>query len=267
MTSINGFLPGQMLASIRFVQGYRYLDRCGETLIRLENNLGEGWLTAEPTPQSGALRHASLKMEVNFNSDAVSVTQRESVNIQEFSRVASIAYETICGVIEVERVIGPAVRIIYHRQAANLDDADAFLLRLGHVTARQNLINALCGTPSVIHFTTTREWEAMWGDELANHRLRVQCEASGSIPKPSYDARMSRRTRTLPIGQQKAILELAKKRSETVLADVFSTTLDVEFTLENEFSYRSFSYTDFLSNGASIVESAAFHLARSNHDQ
>ena len=38
-------------ASVRFVQGYRYLDRCGEALIKLENSLHEGWIPTEPTPK------------------------------------------------------------------------------------------------------------------------------------------------------------------------------------------------------------------------
>jgi hypothetical protein len=60
----------QIQASVRFLQGYRYLDKCGEALIKLENVLDKGWLPVEVSPKSGNIKNDQLGMTVAFSSEA-----------------------------------------------------------------------------------------------------------------------------------------------------------------------------------------------------
>lgn len=48
----SSFELNQIAFSLRPVQGYRYLDRCGEMIIKLENTLDSGWMPKDMTPQS-----------------------------------------------------------------------------------------------------------------------------------------------------------------------------------------------------------------------
>ena len=80
MAESAGFSILRLQLGIRFVQGYRYLDRCGEALIRLENSLAEGWIPAEATPTAGALKNAVLGMDVTFNSLGLGILQTDFIS-------------------------------------------------------------------------------------------------------------------------------------------------------------------------------------------
>jgi hypothetical protein len=48
--AVTDLKPTQFSFTVRFVQGYRFLDRCGDAIIRLEETLDEGWIPGELVP-------------------------------------------------------------------------------------------------------------------------------------------------------------------------------------------------------------------------
>lgn len=69
-------------ASIRFIQGYRYLDRCGEALVKLENTLADGWIPSETSPKAGVLKNDQLSMTASFSSESMTIQQAESISFE-----------------------------------------------------------------------------------------------------------------------------------------------------------------------------------------
>src|SRR5215213_5985905 len=99
----SGLEPHQLVATIRFIQGYRYLDRCGETLIRLEQTLAEGWIPTETTPASGTMKNDLLGMVVGFNSGSMTVQQSEFLSFEHFRDQTCKVYETLWRTLEIDR--------------------------------------------------------------------------------------------------------------------------------------------------------------------
>src|SRR5712691_1580952 len=99
MSVSTGFETHAIHFTLRFVQGYRYLDRCGECMVRLENNLAEGWIPHESTRTSGTLRNDTLGMIAQFNSDALSVQQMEFMSFEHFRAQVCRMYETLWPVL------------------------------------------------------------------------------------------------------------------------------------------------------------------------
>ena len=67
----------QQILTVRFDQGYRYLDKCGEAMIRLEEVLPPGWLPGQIDPNGAVMHNFALGMEVRFNSQWLTVVQAE----------------------------------------------------------------------------------------------------------------------------------------------------------------------------------------------
>ena len=186
MNELRGFQPANVVASVRFVQGYRYLDRCGEILIRLENELGEGWIPAEPSPQRGILRNYELGMELVFSSESMTIKQEELIVAEQLFGIAGCAYEIICGTTEIERVLSPAIRTVFKKRCSSLAESDQAIESLKLVTPSAHLTAALGGKPTVLHFTTTRESDEQWDGLPVHRRSRINAEGSGQIAQPIH---------------------------------------------------------------------------------
>ena len=70
----------EIVGSVKFVQGYRYLDKCGEALIRLEDELGEGWLPMDATVKGGGIVNEALGLKCVFSSQAISIENEHPIN-------------------------------------------------------------------------------------------------------------------------------------------------------------------------------------------
>lgn len=82
---ITPFNPTQFFFAVRFDQGYRYLDRCGEAVIRLEDTLDRGWIPGETIPTGGQFHNYSLGLWTQFNSSLLTVVQYEFMSHKHFA--------------------------------------------------------------------------------------------------------------------------------------------------------------------------------------
>src|SRR5438874_533320 len=112
MASGGSFAIHEHQLTIRFIQGYRYLDRCGEALVRLESVLGDGWLPIEAAPKGGGIKNDALGVVATFNTEAMTVQQSEFIAFETFLDSAGKIYDTLWQVFEIKRIIGPAMRIV-----------------------------------------------------------------------------------------------------------------------------------------------------------
>ncbi len=58
----------------RYKQGYRYLDRCGETMIEAENKI-KGWIAGEAVPTRGYMVNEAENMLFSFSSLKLDISQ------------------------------------------------------------------------------------------------------------------------------------------------------------------------------------------------
>ena len=263
MSQMNGFIPGEMLSVVKFVRGYRYLDRCGEILLRLEDDLGDGWIPGEASPNAGIIRNVDMGMEVVFNSDSMTVRQRELVVDEQLIHTASRVYEIICGAIEIDHVLAPTLRTVFQKRCDSIVKADETLMMMGLVLPSGGLCEALGGEPSIQHFTVVRETETTWEDLPVHCRVRINCIGSGQFQQPPFDDRLVRRARTLPTRQNDALKQLLAFREKFVSANTFSTSLDIEYSFEDEFPFQVFQYREFLQHALRNIQASASALARS----
>ena len=93
-----------MQLSVRFIQGYRYLDRCGECLIRLEAALEHSWIPVETSPNSGSMKNEAVGLSMIFNSEGLNVRQAEYLAFELFQDQSCKAYDVLWRTLEIERI-------------------------------------------------------------------------------------------------------------------------------------------------------------------
>jgi hypothetical protein len=147
MSAPTGFEFQSVQLSLRFIRGYRYLDRCGECLVRLEDVLEDGWIPSEASPTSGTMRNEPLGMGLIFNSEGMNVRQSEYMAFEEFADQACKIYETVWRVLGIERISTPSLVVFYQKgfDEDQEDDAERYLLEMKICRADEELLKTMGG--------------------------------------------------------------------------------------------------------------------------
>ena len=130
-------VPRQRVFEARYEQGYRYLDRCGDALLILEDMLSEAtrcvWLPQEATPTCARLMCPDLDTYVVFNASSLIIDHQVIGEAQfDFVAVATTALSTLVGRFDLQKMRRFGFRRFIIVPAANdsIDDADRLSLRL-----------------------------------------------------------------------------------------------------------------------------------------
>ncbi len=235
-------------ATIRFIQGYRYLDRCGEALIKLENVLTADWITTETSPKSGNIKNDQLGMAGAFSSEAMTVTQTEFVSFEHFLDQTCKIYDTLWQTFEIKRINAPTLRVFAQRgfEENELQEASKYLMSLGICTPHPTLVRILGGPIGNLESVLVTEDDVTWNDSLVHRRRRLQSQVVRQERQPPFDERMLKRARQLGDRQRDAIQGLNKLRKLHPPIAPVAVQLDVEDSFETEFNADEFDLPTFL---------------------
>ncbi|MDB5312087.1 MAG: hypothetical protein JWO38_6289 [Gemmataceae bacterium] len=235
--------------TVRFVQGYRYLDRCGEALINLERVLLPEWLPADIAPQGGGLRNDTLGMAAGFNTEAVSVNQSRVVAFEQYRDQACKIVDVLRSTFQVERVLSPAFACVFQRPFPEgvADEAESALLRLALMQPSPKLLDAVGGSPKSITFTVITTPSESWQGIPSRVTRRIEGKTVHQAEQKSIDQRILRRASMLPEKQRDAIAALQRlNRMHPPLAPV-AIEVQLETILEGEIDAKEFPLYDFIS--------------------
>jgi len=234
--------------SLRFIQGYRYLDRCGECLVRLEDVLEPGWIPVETSPTSGSMKNEPLGMTVNFNSEGMNVRQFEYLEFQSFSDQSCKIYETLWRALEIDRINTPCLRLHYQKgfDEDEEDKAEQHLLKMGLCQTDARLLQAMGGQQAALQITVVTQMDAQLHDSQVEWRRRLQANVVKQVRQQNFDARFLQRSRALGARQGDAIRAMQKlKKRHPDLAPV-AVQLEVEDSLDMDLSTKEFNMPDFI---------------------
>ena len=260
MANLHGFDLAQATFTVRLVQGYRYLDRCGEALIRLENTLGEGWLTGEIAPKGGSIRNEDLQLSSNFDTEQITVNQTDSPTLDAFRDSACRIAETLLETFGVETINAPVLRLIAQKGAETTDAAESTLRSLRLVDPSPSVRDTL-GPEQAIGLTYVSEQDVTWLGFSVPQRRRLAASVVEQFRQRGLDPRLLRRVRLLPSRQQDAVKALFRIQQTMPEVKPHAVQLDVEHSYESEFSVDSFDCAEFLNHSWKWLESALATLS------
>jgi hypothetical protein len=248
MSTPTQFSLYSLQVSVRFIQGYRYLDRCGDCLIRLEEALDDGWITHETSPTSGSMKNDPQGMSITFNSEGLNVRQAEYLMFDTFKDQSCKAYDILSRTLTIERVSAPTMRIWYQKgfDENQEDDAEQYLLNMSLCKTDAKLLEAMGGRQAAMQFTIITEHAGLLNDASVDWRRRLQANVVKQVRQQNFDSRFLQRTRALGKKQGDAIRAMqAMKKRQPDLAPI-AVQLEVEASLDMELSTRELIMPDFI---------------------
>ncbi len=252
--AITRLQPTLFSFTIRFVQGYHFLDKCGEALVRLENTLDEGWIPGKIAPTGGQLHNYSLGMGATFDSALMTVSQTEFLSFEHFHDQTCKTFDVLRSTFDIRRILAPVLRIIYQVGFAQESSAEDFLRNLQLCRPSKDVTDVLGGSERALTFTLCTEEEIDWQDIPVKRRRRLNAGVIRQERQPRFDERLMLRAQLLPERQQGALSNLRKLRAQH--SEIVDTAVhfDMENSFEGEFNSGTFDLPLFLKESRTWTE-------------
>ena len=255
MANLHGFRVSMISMTTRFVQGYRYLDRCGEALVRLEDSLEENWIPGQIAPKGGSLKNDLQQMVAQFDSEHLSVTQSDLTDFEAFHDAACRIYETLIHCFEIRKINAPVLRAVAQKGCDSIDEAEAELAtyRFGQPHSQ---LASLIGQQTSFQLTYCAEEETEWNGNAVHRRRRFNAAAIRQIKQLGFDDRLLKRVRLLPDRQREALRGLVTLRKQVPDIPESAVQIDLEQSFETELTSDVFDIARFLSDTCKWLEEA-----------
>ena len=193
----------KIVFELRYAAGYRYLDRCGETLIEIEERL-PGWIPQEIKPSGGQLVNLDKDISFSFDSYRLNASQENPKKTDDFQEQVASLTDIICKNLGLSSYIRIGVRFYFLFPADSIEQAEKLVHQTNFVSISPKLIETF--GPSV------RAQKHIIIFEDGNEGRRIEFggvrREEGKVP-PQL---LSVEPRLLPKGQREA---LVKKLQET----------------------------------------------------
>jgi len=245
-SAITELQPTQFSFAVRFDQGYRYLDRCGEAIVRLEETLDEGWIPGDINPSGGQLRNYTLGLAATFGTASLSVNQTEFMSFEHFQDQTCKVFEVLRVAFDIRRVVTPALRVVYQLGFPDVEIAHTALRSLQLCRPDRELVKQLSGNEEAMDLTLTTREEITWQGAATSRRRRIEAKVVRQERQPVFDDRIMQRLQLLPSRYHETIRAIrALRRQHSMIVDV-AAQFDFENSLEGEFSSSTLDVATFL---------------------
>lgn len=235
--------------TIRFVRGYRYLDKCGEALIRLEEALHEHWMPTEIAPKGGVLVNHTLGLTAYFNAEAVTIQQVEYDSFDHYLDQTCKVVDVLRATFGIERLLAPAAAHVFQLgfKEGEIAAAESELQKLNLVQLSSALGPLFGGGhPEALNYAVVFALPKGWRDIPAEFSRRLEAKVVQQITQPSFDMRVLVRASTLREKQRDALAgHIALKRAHPGRSPV-AIQLDMEARLGGEVAATDLPLNDFL---------------------
>ena len=224
------FLLPKIVFEARYKQGYRYFDRCGETLIEIENKL-KGWVAKDITLSSGQMENTEEKMFFNFNPFKLDLCQNDvkDRDHQKFIKDSKIFFNIVSKNLGLKEYLRFGLRYW-------------FLYPLNSVNQGRDIL-------SKSHvFSNNKEFEEMFGkkikdrsivivleDEKSGHRIALSIVHKENINIEEEESEiLTTPPHKLPSEQRKeALMAQAKKKRLQKESPSIAILLDIDNYINN----------------------------------
>jgi hypothetical protein len=131
----------RVVFELRYAKGHRYLDRCGETLIEIEEKL-PGWVPQEISPSRGSLINLDKDISFTFSSYKLDASQNNPKATVDFREQLAPVVDIICKCLDLSQFIRIGVRFHFLLAAHSMEQAEEMVRQTDFVTLNPKLVDA-----------------------------------------------------------------------------------------------------------------------------
>ena len=138
----------QRVFEARYERGYRYLDRCGDAMVILEEALpdvsdGNVWMTEEMQPKGARMKCPELDLTLVFDAHRLCLDQNPvDVNCR-FEEISAYALNTIISKFDIQEFTRLGTRQVSIIPSDSIDQAEA--LSVNRMPLKEWLTEDICG--------------------------------------------------------------------------------------------------------------------------
>jgi len=218
----------QRIFEARYERGYRYLDRCGDAMVILEDLLSEGtgclWFPAEATPTAARMICPDLDATLVFNAQNLILEQNPVGDMTfDFDQTAADSLALITGRFGLEKMRRFGWRQIKLLPTLDLEEAEELSLKYSRAGDWRH-------EPSV--GLAAREYEEAYRFESddRDRGIRIAVKPFARVGVELHvDDRLRLPPHHLPTGQREALFEqMRRRRKEREDPDV-GLNIDIDF--------------------------------------
>jgi hypothetical protein len=218
----------QNIFEARYDRGYRYLDRCGDTMVILEEALPKTsndhvWMPEEMQPKGARMKCPELDLVLAFDTYRLCLDQNPAEKECPFEEIAKYAFETVVAKFDIRETRRFGNRQVYVLPTDSVEEAERLSLKKLPLSdwplgGGEDLKARKCEAVSVMENA----------DRSAGVRFAISPVAKAEAPI-QLDARLTMAPHLLPKGQREALLaqlERQKRREKSPLAGLM---VDIDY--------------------------------------
>ena len=211
----------------RYERGYRYLDRCGDVMLVLEDLLqsetATTWMTEDLVPTGAKIKSPELELLVQFDSQHLVVEQSTPPDPSYFEAVCEIVLATITGRLDLRTFTWIGFRQWWWLGADSIEHANQLSLKT------LPLDNWPLPVPEGMAKTAYEATAACEKpDGSFGYRVVVSpAHKIGAVIR--LDDRLKRSPRTLPSGQREALIAQLKRHRDREENPEAGLQIDIDF--------------------------------------
>jgi hypothetical protein len=219
-------VPIKKVLEVRYERGYRYLDRCGEVMLILQDLLpsetGKVWMPEDITPNGAKLKCPELEMRIVFDTTRFVIDQSEQ-ETEEFSHIASTAFAVVSSRFDLRSFVRLGLRRFLMVGADSVEDAELLSLKLSPAT------NWPPGRPANM-VARSSEISTSFEDKDGAVGFSFTMKPISKIDTPDQiDERARVPARFLEKGQKEALLEQIKRRTKREKDPSAGVLIDLDY--------------------------------------
>lgn len=218
----------QDIFEARYEYGYRYLDRCGDAMIVLEQALpkvsdGAIWMPDEMAPKGARMKCPRHDLTLVFDSVRLGLDQNPAEEPCPFSEIADYAFQTVKSKFDISDIMRLGRRRLFIHPTDSADEAEALSVSKAPFSQWPRVRDDQLTSRS---YDITVDLEDK--DRTKGIRLAVSAVHRPEAPL-SLDDRLRRPPHLLPQGQREALLEQLKRRKQRESSPVAGLLIDVDY--------------------------------------
>jgi len=218
----------QQIFEARYERGYRYLDRCGDAMVVLEEGLptvskNKLWLPEETVPTGARMKCPELDMILVFDSGRLCLDQNPADVPCPFAQIVKYACDTVISKFDIKKIKRLGARQVYLVPTDSIDEADKLSVKKAPwqdwpLVPQQSMSVRKCEAKTVV--------ESEDGSVGVNFSIKPVYKVGAPI---HIDQRLTIPPHLLEKGQREALLAQLKRQKQREQDPVAGLAVDIDF--------------------------------------
>lgn len=219
----------QRIFEVRYEQGYRYLDRCGDAMVILEDTLpavtdGKVWMQEQMQPTGATIKCPECDLTVTFDTARLCVDQNP-VDVQcPFENVCKHVFTTVASKFNIKKLIRFGQRQFFLNPTDSIDEAD-------RLSVKKSPLKEWAVVQSVedMEFVKGQAVSVLeLPDKSAGIRMGYRAVFTPEAPL-RLDERLTTPPHLLAKGQKEALLEQLQRQRSREHDPVAGLLIDIDY--------------------------------------